>query len=148
MLALQVFSSIRLQSVAHDFFTMPTLAARSTRSPILNPVCMTISTVSFSYSDYATVKTASCSYGSNFYPFGSYCVTLKRSRTLSMTSAVIFYPSMLATNLSFTDCISSSARTPSTSVCSSAMRTASLTSSKSLANLVMANSFSSSIILR
>jgi len=94
------------------------------------------------------VNTASCNYGSNFSPFGSYYTTLNRSSTLSITSAVIAYPSRLASNCSFNFSKSSLAFIYSLSVFSRASLTASLTSNKSFANLVIANDFSSSIILR
>ena len=125
---------------------MPTLAALNTLSPIFHPVCITTSIVLFSYLLWATVKTASWSLASNFSPFGSYYTTLNLSRTLSITSAVIIIPSWPAAYLSYSWDNSSIALIYSISTLSMPNRSASLTSRRSLANLLIANYFSSSII--
>ena len=130
------------------FFTIPTFAALKIRSPIFQPVYIVTATSPFSNSLSVTVKTASWSFGSNFCPLGSYYSKLNLNNTLSITLAVIYWPSKFAKNLSFIIYKSVSYYIYSFSEFSSANLTASLTSSKSFANLVIANYFSSSIIFR
>ena len=54
----------------YHFFTIPTLAALSTLSPIFQPVCITSDTVLGSLVGSGIAKTASWTFGSNFSPLG------------------------------------------------------------------------------
>ena len=128
--------------------TIPTLAGLRTLSPIIQPLWVHTATNPSSFVSSYTVNTASCLLGSNFWPTGSYYTKPYLPRTLSITAAVITYPSKFDAKFSFKAAKSTCCFIFSTSLLFKANLIASLTSSKSLENFVIAKTFSSSIILR